>query len=171
MFKHTVQRPEINETIRPVPSDGINQVPLFTQLWQTFKTTEEQKAACERHYAQKEQATVVEISKNLFDLKRILKFAAADQKDQPVEQIMMKRLNMVADNLEASIMGMGYEIIVFDGKKWSDVDPDTAELHEFIEVADMPEIIVIETLSPLIKGPEGIVQTASVIVSGSRGKQ
>ena len=166
-LRNSILKPEINEIPRRITSLKTSVVP-FSELWQTvMRHAKEQKRDKEKT-AEREQKLIKLMCRNIFDLKRVLLLAESDKSGSEQEGLL-DRLRMVVDGFIDALDSLGYAMESLDGRKWAKIDPDVAEIQEFIQKAELDESTVTETLEPLIKGPAGIVQPARVIVCGPSG--
>lgn len=164
LYKKSPKKPMINEAPRKMMFLKSPIIPL-QELWQTIGNYSDYLKNKEESHKDEMHGLVRKLCKNIFDLRRIIVNAENDPESGGNDGLI-KRMRMILENFNDILSDFNYKMEVLDGKRWSEIDPDAVEMLEYVQDEKMEEIVISDTLFPVIKFEDTIIDQAKVFVLG-----
>lgn len=133
----------------------------FSEFWQLSKKTVETITNNVKQSQAVKHNIVIEFCKRINDFKRIIKYEKENIENNNVK--LLSRLETLIASFNDILHDYRYELIVLDGMKWTEVPENSAEIETIIE-KEVDETTVLETIAPLVKYNNQVINIAKVVL-------
>ncbi|MCK6622022.1 MAG: hypothetical protein HUU32_09500 [Calditrichaceae bacterium] len=160
----SLKKPAMNPEPRPLQVLK-NPVVPFSELWQTMRDLVARSSEKHKEIEKERDQVVIRFSEKIDDLRRVVSVERKDTAENSNAQLL-QRLESLIEGFYEIMRSFNYSIEIYDGRSWSEIPEEQAELEGFAESKELPESIVAETLIPAVRYGEKYIRRAKVYVRG-----
>ena len=161
---HSPKKPMINEAPRKIMFLK-NPINPLQELWQSIGKNADYLKTKEESHQNEIHDLIRKLCKNIFNLRKVIAIAEDDPETGGTDRLI-KQTKIILESFNDVLSDYNYKMELLDGKKWNEIEPDTAEMREYVEDEKMEEIVITDTIFPVIKFGNSIIEQAKVFVSG-----
>lgn len=160
----SLKKPAMNSELRPLQLLK-NPVVPFSELWQTMRDLTARSSERQKEIEKERDQVVIRFSEKIDDLRRVVSIERKVTGENSNEKLL-QRLESLIESFYEILNSFNYSIEIYDGRRWSEIPEEQAEMEGFAESEDLSESIVAETLIPAVRYGERYIRRAKVYVRG-----
>ncbi|MBD3340226.1 MAG: hypothetical protein GF353_14025 [Candidatus Lokiarchaeota archaeon] len=155
------QEPSLKYSKREIKylKEPINQ---FSQIWQLSKKYAEVLKKQKEHHNENQHKMVIKYCEKIHDLKKIINEHRIS-KSEEVNKIL-DQLGILFEAFNDILHENKYKMQILDGRHWDEIQDGEAYIEGNFESNQVTVAVVADTIKPLIKYENNIIQSARVIV-------
>lgn len=157
-------KPDYKPAARPLQVLKTPVMP-YAEFWQAMRNLSAEYSEAQKNQAKAHDKMVVQLCEKIDDLRRVIALEAKRESGGASPELFA-RLASLETGFREVLAAFGYQVEIFDGRKWHELGPAEAEMEGYEESADTPESIISETLLPAVRHGSRIIQPARVMVRG-----